>query len=144
MLIFSVSFQFYRMISEENPVNVLGAWRCAGFKRRRRRAAAAAAAEGASSVVWQKRSAWPLRKDDTHKSRRVTKFFSPRELLFMIFGGFRHELHLQMILELFAHPATLHCCAPLEHPCTSSSSLSLRPVFGAKAIFLGFSSEIIR
>ena len=25
----------------------------------------------------QRRLAWPLRKDDTHKSRRVTKFFSP-------------------------------------------------------------------
>ena len=27
----------------------------------------------------QRRLAWPLRKDDTHKSRRVTKFFVPRK-----------------------------------------------------------------
>ena len=27
----------------------------------------------------QRRLAWPLRKDDTHKSRRVTKFFSPKD-----------------------------------------------------------------
>ena len=28
----------------------------------------------------QRRLAWPLRKDDTHKSRRVTKFFAPRPM----------------------------------------------------------------
>ena len=28
----------------------------------------------------QRRLAWPLRKDDTHKPRRVTKFFAPRPM----------------------------------------------------------------
>ena len=49
----------------------------------------------------QRRLAWPLRKDDTHKSRSVTQFFvSPLGFAHVVFG-----FHVHFVLAVTQQPS---------------------------------------
>ena len=105
----------------------------------------------------QRRLAWPLRKDGTHKSTRVTKFFVPPMPRPTPGGGLnlgRPPPHERYDLGVFGHAgplayeavaaATRQTCCVASRCSTSRLQDTELPVYVCAKHAHGFSSEIIR
>ena len=71
----------------------------------------------------QRRLAWPLRKDDTHKSRSVPNFFSAQKRLCLFSNPFCFDLHVRVTLPPAVSPYL--CRTTKDFPCAKRARCAL-------------------
>ena len=84
----------------------------------------------------QRRLAWPLRKDDTHKSRSVPSFFTQRKYCFLFVHTARGEKGTTQSNICRAH-IDLHSCLIVLGQCVHSGCTICRIPFGDHPIKIG-------
>ena len=71
----------------------------------------------------QRRLAWPLRKDDMHKSRSVPNFFSAQKRLCLFSNPFCFDLHVRVTLPPAVSPYL--CRTTKDFPCAKRARCAL-------------------